>query len=78
MGLKKKFKGNQIKTKLVSNSSMFSKQMIYFEKSIYCTILPAEKKIQFLNSLVEDLKKREYDTMKMKVKISEEERKHSR
>lgn len=43
MGLKKKFKGDQIKTKLVTNYSMFSKRMIHFQKSIHFTILPAEK-----------------------------------
>lgn len=43
MGLKKKFKGDQIKTQLVSNYSMFSKRMIHFQKSIYWTVLPAEK-----------------------------------
>lgn len=77
MGLKQKFKGDKIKKLLVRNYSMFSKRMIHFRKLIHCTILLAEK-IPFVNSLVEGWKKRECDVMKMKQKICEEERKHSR
>nr|XP_034301646.1 intracellular protein transport protein USO1 isoform X3 [Crassostrea gigas] len=62
----------------LEDNAELERQLKYKENEVWALKRSLKETKSKLNCVVEDLKKREYDAMKMKLKISKDEEKHSR